>query len=789
MKQAKLAQDTESTAANIRLHLVSNEDYLLLLARDRADGVLDSKTFQERASQYVANHPEMIAINWVDAKYVITDVVPLEPNKQIIGLQLSLPEPYRASRLATETRQPEYTHPFVVIQGDPPAFELWVPVFHNNTFLGMLGGIYSYKKLLQTLVNAQVLGTAAVNIVTVSGETLFGLPATGAVDEKLVQQASLTAPDNGGLLQFKGYGAGIMEWSLWAFEFLSVVFAIGIFYVLWRLRQETEISRRAYEIEQKTRKYAEEFINSANAIVVCLDLEGKVTVFNEAVEKITGYKRNEVIGRNWFELVAPRARFPKVWEALEEFQKQGKFIMGDFESPILTKDGRERIIEWRNSDLQDDGKVIGTISYGTDITERKKSEDILLERTKELAEKTEEAWNNERAALNIAADLKDEEEKLIFEKTVAENLANDLNKFKLALDNASDQVTITDPEGMVIYANSAVMKVAGYMPEEVVGKKAGELWKLPMPSEYYKQLWHTIRDEKKSFIGEIQNRRKNGEIYTALFNVSPVLDTNGNIIFYVSLERDITKEKDIDKAKSEFVSLASHQMRTPLTAINWYTEMLLDGDAGKLNEKQENYFHAIYTAAGQMNDILKSFLHILRLETGTVLSNPVSVNLEEALRTTLKELQLEIEKKHLRIVEQYQVSLPSLVTDPEMLHVVLQNLLSNAAKYTPEKGDVTVALESVKKGAVVAGQTTGRDSLLVNITDTGIGIPKINHDKIFTKFFRADNAKRWDPNGNGIGLYMTHRMVDILGGTIWFTSEEGKGTTFSVLIPLGVKKS
>lgn len=415
-------------------------------------------------------------------------------------------------------------------------------------------------------------------------------------------------------------------------------------------------------------------------------------------------------------------------------------------------------------------------------------ESKVSERTKELVERTQEARNSERAALNIASDLKDEEEKLAEEKAKAEALANDLKKFKLALDNASDQVYITDPEGIMLYANAAIEKVSGYKPEEAIGKKAGALWKTPMPLPYYQKLWHTIKVEKKVFLGEIQNRRKNGQLYTAMLNISPVVNAEGEVIFFVGLERDITREKEIDEAKSEFISLASHQMRTPLTSINWYTEMLLGGDAGKLTKKQADYFEAIYAAGQQMNEIIKSFLHILRLETGTLVMKPVSVDLTTIMQSILKELHLEIKKKSLHVTEHYPKKTPSLVIDQEIVRVVLQNIVSNAAKYTPEKGDLVVSVESVSKGAVFAGKTAKHESLAVSVQDTGIGIAEKDSATIFSKFFRSEDAKRWDPNGNGLGLYMTKKMVDMLGGNIWFVSEAGKGTTFHVLLPVEKKK-
>ncbi len=149
-------------------------------------------------------------------------------------------------------------------------------------------------------------------------------------------------------------------------SFLSIMTLIVI---AWVRAMNRELSKR-----KKAEKYSEKLISSANAMIVCLDTKGNVITFNEMAEKISGYRKEEVLGRNWFELVVPRDRFPEVWKAFAKFQKKGKSIVVDFQNPILTKSGEERVIEWRNSDLLDDGNVIGTISYGIDVTERKQAE-------------------------------------------------------------------------------------------------------------------------------------------------------------------------------------------------------------------------------------------------------------------------------------------------------------------------------------------------------------------------------------------------------------------------------
>jgi len=470
------------------------------------------------------------------------------------------------------------------------------------------------------------------------------------------------------------------------------------------------------------------------------------------------------------------------------------FIVGLVVSKRITKPIRllqdgTREIERGNLDIsidvhtQDEVEDLA-VSFNTMASTVKQSradiEKKVEEQTHELAKKANELEDQKSAILNILDDVKKEKE-------TTELLAHDLEKFKLAVDNASDHVIITDKEGMMLYGNKAVEKITGYKAEEAIGKKAGALWKMPMPTEFYKEFWHTIKDEKKTFIGEIQNKRKNGEIYTAAISVSPILEENGDIRFFVGLERDVSKEKEVDRAKSEFISLASHQMRTPLTAINWYSEILLEEDSGKLNKKQKVYFDAIATAGKQMGDIIKSFLHILHLESGTIAVHPVVIDIVKNIRATIKESQFEIEKKKITVSENYQDALPPLTTDAEIVHVVLQNLITNAVKYAPDGGQVDVSLKKVAEGDMVGEKKVEKGALAVSVHNNGFSISVADHDKIFGKFFRSEAAKKWDPNGNGIGLYMSKKMVDLAKGDIWLESVEGQGVTFYLLLPLDAK--
>ena len=247
------------------------------------------------------------------------------------------------------------------------------------------------------------------------------------------------------------------------------------------------------------------------------------------------------------------------------------------------------------------------------INEFNLSNENLNQKIKELSKSNEDFENSQKAVINLLEDIEEE-------KDTSEELAKDLEKFKLAVDNVSDHVVITDPEGIIIYGNKAIEKITGYSFNEFMNKKAGVLWRSDkMSKEFYEKMWKTIKEDKDIFTGEIINKRKNGEEYHVMASISPILNRRGEIMFFVGLEKDITKEKEIDRAKTELISLASHQLRTPLSTINWYTEMLLSGDAGEINDDQKSYLQEIYTGNQRMVDLVNALLNVSRLELGTFL--------------------------------------------------------------------------------------------------------------------------------------------------------------------------
>lgn len=232
------------------------------------------------------------------------------------------------------------------------------------------------------------------------------------------------------------------------------------------------------------------------------------------------------------------------------------------------------------------------------------------------------------------------------------------------------------------------------------------------------------------------------------------------------------KQKVVDAAKSEFVSLASHQLGTPLTTINWQLEPLLDESLGSLTDNQRKALQEVAAASERMGVLVSDLLSVSRLEMGTFTGNPERVSLSSMLEKAIHGQQMDLGKKELQVTSEIESGLPQIVADAHILQMVFDNLLSNAIKYTPPKGSIAIKLTRKKEGIEFV------------IADSGYGIPKSQQHKVFQKLFRAENVKAKEAQGTGLGLYIVKKIVDEMKGKIWFESEENRGTTFHVVFPL-----
>ena len=453
-KQNDLSTRTKTFSGTLQLILEGNESYLSMLAFERSAGELSPSLFQQRASEYVQAHPELINITWVDADFLIREVAPLAPNRQIVGLKLNLPEPKRVSRLARELRQPVYTRPFEAIQGKP-SFEVWVPVYKDDTFQGLFGGVYSCERLLDQLISHTRPRLYYLSLTDRTGRLLAGVPRPEPLDRELVSDAPVTSEESGILLRVTRYREP-RDWRLDLLKLLSLLLVAGMGYTLWKLKREiderrrveVELSQQAVMLEQEVRErqaaqenlqeqaalleeeigerwQAEEalkgseeklrlLLDSTGEGIYGIDLDGRCTFCNSACLKMLKYDHpDQLLGKNTHDQIhhsypdgAPMPR-----KACRVHQTLGENKGSHVDSEVFWRSDRSSFpVEYWSYPQIKGGKVVGAVVAFIDISERKQLEEQFrqsqkMESVGRLAGGVAHDFNNMLSVILGAADL------------------------------------------------------------------------------------------------------------------------------------------------------------------------------------------------------------------------------------------------------------------------------------------------------------------------------------------------------------------------------------------------
>lgn len=231
--------------------------------------------------------------------------------------------------------------------------------------------------------------------------------------------------------------------------------------------------------------------------------------------------------------------------------------------------------------------------------------------------------------------------------------------------------------------------------------------------------------------------------------------------------------RELDKLKSDFISVAAHQLRTPLSGVKWVLKLLLDGDLGAINEDQKGMLKRGYETNEKMIQLVNDLLNVSRIENGKFGFSFEKNDFNKLLNTLMENTVLPSKERNIEVSLLNNVGeIPEFFFDPEKLLIALQNIVDNAMKYTFPGGKVTIVVD--RQG----------DYVEVKVSDTGVGIPKADTAKLFSKFFRASNVIHLQTDGSGLGLFIVKNIIISHGGQIWVDSIEGKGTTFTILIPV-----
>lgn len=424
------------------------------------------------------------------------------------------------------------------------------------------------------------------------------------------------------------------------------------------------------------------------------------------------------------------------------------------------------------------------------------SQSVDLSTLKDYSDKDDAIGKVAQVILRVITDVQDRYNQLeqkIEKRTKA--LEESKAKDEAIIKNIAEGLVVTDLERRIIFINTTAEMMLGYRLFELFEKKWPDFLEVKDHNQavleetrYPINLALSQREPvKRDISSHYYYKRKDGSQFPVVSSAAPIM-VGEDMVGAVVVFRDVSKEVEVDKVKTEFVSLASHQLRTPLSTINWYTETLLSGDAGDLEPDQIPYFEQIYESTQRMINLVNALLNVSRLEMGTFMVEPEPINVTELITDVIKESQPKIDEKHIELINVFDEELPPVLLDPQLMWIIVQNLITNAVKYTPESGSVTIRVTRQDAGDKVEGANIIEDSVVIEVTDTGYGIPSYQQDQIFSKLFRADNVREKETEGTGLGLYIIKSILEHVGGKIWFISELNKGSSFFMCLPLSGMK-
>jgi len=494
-----------------------------------------------------------------------------------------------------------------------------------------------------------------------------------------------------------------------------------------------DVRTRDEQLRENQEKLRSVLDSSPDAITVT-DLRGVIVDCNHAtVELLGAKKRNEIIGKSSFDFFADEDKGKAVEEMRETFDQE---INRNIEYSLFRLDGKRVPAELSASVIRDaEGKVTGYVALTKDITERKQNQ------------------------------LK-------------------LERLNAAIEHASESIIVTDPSGIIQYANPAFEKTTGFSREEAVGQNMSLIKSGEQDEIFYNELWATI-SSGESWQGRITNKRKDGALYTQETAISSVLDNEGHIINYVGVMRDITEELEREEQYNQAQKMESigrlaggvaHDLNNLLTPILGYGEMLqsnLDKD-----DKRSRFAQEIVQAGTRARNLVRQLLAFSRKQTLEYTPVDVNASLErfyKLLRRTIRE-DIDIRMKA-------DSPVGTIQADIGQIEQVVMNLAVNAQDAMPDGGTLTIETSEVnvdKNYVSTHKEVEPGPYVLLAISDTGEGMDEEIRDHVFEPFYTTKALGK----GTGLGLATVYGIIKQHGGHIWVYSEPGQGTTFKIYLPV-----
>lgn len=454
--------------------------------------------------------------------------------------------------------------------------------------------------------------------------------------------------------------------------------------------------------------------------------------------------------------------------------REGAAIIGkgnlDYRIEIKTDDEIEKLAEdfnkmtkdlKKSQEIIEEEKAVLEIKINARTKELKELAESLEEkvkrRTKELRGKVAELEDSRRALINILEDVEEARKAIEEEK----------NKTSAIITNFTDGLLVFDAENKLSLINPQAENILEIKGKEWLGKSTEEMLSASAPR--LKLLTDLINKETKKIFRRELGMKEDLIIEVSLMSLLGGAKKIGSLVVL----HDISREKEIENIKSEFVSTAAHQLRTPLSAIKWTLQMIIDGDLGYLSPEQKTFLMQGYKSNERMINLVNDLLNVARIEEGRFGYQFSLIQLEDLIQTIIQDFTYKIKEKKINFRYLRPPNpLPKVNVDPAKMRLAIGNLIDNAMKYTPENKQVTISIKYDKL------------NLEVSVKDDGIGIPINQQKKLFSKFFRSENAVRAQTEGSGLGLFIVKNIIEKHKGQIWFKSAENQGSIFCFTLPV-----
>ncbi len=431
--------------------------------------------------------------------------------------------------------------------------------------------------------------------------------------------------------------------------------------------------------------------------------------------------------KKFFDRLTNRLFYRDAYDAQELLDKLNKVLVGNIDLDVLLKETADLIAVTLKAEFA------AFIIRETPGTSRRASFSRIVQIDTDAILGIHKNKNKGRTELIVADDIDDERDK---------------TKDLLTTNNISIAARMV--------ATGETTKDQGYL---LLGAKQSG-------NPYNKQDIQVLDIIANELVIAIQNAVRFEEIET--FNITLQQKVNEAT---KQLRQTNDKLKALDETKDEFISMASHQLRTPLTAVKGYVSMVVEGDAGKLNKQQKELLDQAFASSQRMVYLIADLLNVSRLRSGKFVIENKPTQLADVVESEMEQLTEVAKSKDQTLTYKKPDNFPALMMDETKIRQVIMNFADNALHYTQNGGHIQINLED--KGSTIE----------YTVVDDGLGVPKAEQHHMFTKFYRAGNAKKARPDGTGLGLFMAKKVIAAQGGAIIFKSEEGKGSTFGFIFP------